>query len=120
MAEKAIKTLENNGVHVGSFKQAIKGLLVKGRSKYINIIITGPANCGKTFILQPLSVIFKCFQNPSASAFARVGADEAEIITLSELRWSIKLITWNDFLLLLEGSRFIYQFPSLILRKTSF
>ena len=80
--KKAIKTLENNGVDVGSFKQAIKDLLVNGRSEHRNIIITGPANCGKTFILQLLSVIFKCFQNPGASAFARVGADEAEIIIL--------------------------------------
>ena len=85
------------------YAQAIVDLFVHGRSKYRNIMIVGPANCGKTFILQPLSLIFNCFQNPASTSFAWVGADEAEIIILNDLRWNTQLITWNNFLLLLEG-----------------
>ena len=80
----AIKLLENNDVDVGSFKQAIVDLLVNGRSKYRNIIMTGRANRGKTFILQPLSVIFKSLQNPAASSLALMDADEAEVIILND------------------------------------
>lgn len=99
----ATKTLENNNINIEDYTHSIIDLLTYGRSKYKNLMIVGPANCGKTFILQPLSVIFNCFQNPASSSFAWVGVDEAEIVILNDLRWSAKLIPWNDFLLLLEG-----------------
>ena len=100
----AIQTLENNDINVHNYAQAIVDLFVHGRSKYRrNIMILGPANCGKTFIVQLLSLIFNCFQNPASTSFVWVGADEAEIIILNNLRWNTQLITWNNILLLLEG-----------------
>ena len=99
----AIKTLQNNDINIEEYTHSIIQLLIHGRSKYRNLMIVGPANCGKTFMLQPLSVIYNCFQNPASSSFAWVGTEEAEVIILNDLRWNTKLISWNDFLLLLEG-----------------
>lgn len=99
----ALKTLQNNNIERGDFSHAVTDLLQNGRSKYRNIMLIGPTNCGKTFMLQPLSVIFQCFQNPATSSFAWVGVESAEIIILNDLRWTPRLITWQDFLLLLEG-----------------
>ena len=62
-----------------------------------------PANCRKTFLLLPLKDVFKAFVNPSNSSFAWVGAEQAEVIFLNDFRWSHQVISWNDFLLLLEG-----------------
>ncbi|XP_028517448.1 uncharacterized protein LOC114575912, partial [Exaiptasia diaphana] len=62
--------LSNNGITCTSFATAVKELLVKGRGKYRNLMITGPANCGKTFLLNPLNIIYNTFTNPATSTFA--------------------------------------------------
>lgn len=66
-------------------------------------MITGPANCGKTFLLNPINVIFKTFTNPSSATFAWVGAEDAKVLFLNDFRWSPQIIAWHDLLLLLEG-----------------
>lgn len=99
----ALEILRNNRIPAEKFCNAVKILLEQGRGKYRNIIIVGPANCGKTFILKPLMEIFRCFANPASSTFAWVGVDNAEVIFLNDFRWSHQVIPWHDFLLLLEG-----------------
>ena len=77
-------------------------LLQKGRGKYRNILITGPANCVKTFILNPLNDIFNTFTNPATGTFAWVGAELSEVVFLNDFRWTTEVLAWNDMLLLLE------------------
>ena len=43
-----------NGVDTFQFVTSIKDLLIHGRGKKRNLIITGPANCAETFILKHL------------------------------------------------------------------
>ena len=66
-------------------------------------MICGPANSGKTFILNPLTSIYDTFCNPASSSFAWVGAENSECIFRSDFRWSVQVIQWHDFLLMLEG-----------------
>lgn len=66
-------------------------------------MITGPANCGKTFILKPLTLLFDTFCNPASGSFAWVGVQDKECIFLNDFRWSASLIPWHDLLLMLEG-----------------
>ncbi|CAH3176812.1 unnamed protein product, partial [Porites lobata] len=74
-----------------------------GEGKYRNVYIHGPANCGKSFIVSPLKVIYQAFSNPATGSFAWIGAEEAEIIYLNDFRWHPKIIAWADFLQALEG-----------------
>ena len=99
----ANQVLVSNGVHPYVFADRVRTLLSKGRGKLRNVIIVGPANCGKTFLLRPLGIIFKTFSNPANDKYGWVGADKAEVIFLNDFRWSSELIKWNEFLLLLEG-----------------
>lgn len=99
----AEQLLESNGISTNSFCEAVYVALEKGRGKYQNIYIHGPANCGKTFILSPLKSIFNAFCNPATGSFAWMGADEAEIIFLNDFRWSPNVIAWADLLQALEG-----------------
>ena len=99
----AKEVLINNKVHPILFAHSVRELLVLGRGKYRNVIVVGPTNCGKTFLLKPLELVFKTFSNPAADKYAWVGADNAEIILLNDFRWSKELIEWKSFLLLLEG-----------------
>lgn len=99
----ATETLRENGIDVDEFKSAVVNALKYGRKKGNNVMIIGPANCGKTFILKPLTEIFKCFVSPASGTFAWVGAENAEVVFLNDLRWNDKLMAWSDFLNLLEG-----------------
>ncbi|CAH3046804.1 unnamed protein product [Porites evermanni] len=99
----AKEVLQGNGVDINYFGHCVHELLQKGRGKYRNLMIVGPANCAKTFLLNPLNVIFNTFSNPASTSFAWVGAEQAECIFLNDFRWSPAVIQWHDFLLMLEG-----------------
>lgn len=99
----ATELLQRNGITLNSFQDSVKELLEKGRGKNRNVLIVGPANCGKTFILNPLTKVYHAFCNPASSTFAWIGAEQAECIFLNDFRWSEQIIAWHDFLLLLEG-----------------
>ena len=94
----ANQILRWNDVSREAFSQA-----VKGRGKFRNILIKGPANTGKTFLLNPLNVVYRSFSNPATSTFAWVGAEKAEVIFLIDFRWNPQIIQWHDLLLMLEG-----------------
>ena len=99
----ALQLLANNNIAVGNFAGCIKDLLVKGRGKFRNIMLTGPANCGKTFLLNPLNKVFNTFTNPASTSFAWVGAEKAEVVFLNDFRWLPQIIAWHDLLLMPEG-----------------
>ena len=69
----------------------------------MNILLVGPTNCGKSFLLNPLELIYKTFVNPAMGRYVWIGLDECEVAYLNDFRWSGELICWNDFLLFLEG-----------------
>ena len=76
----AEELLQRHEIKKRSFCNAIYSVLEKGRGKYRNVYIHGPANCGKSFIVSPLKVIYQAFSNPATCSFAWIGAEEAEII----------------------------------------
>ena len=69
----AKEVLRGNEINENEFSQVVQTLLVNGRGKYRNIMILGAANCGKTFLLNPLNAIYNCFTNPATTSFAWVG-----------------------------------------------
>lgn len=100
MAEQLLRT---NRINKYVFAAAVRDLLQKGRGKNRNLMLIGPANCGKTFLLNPLTLIFKTFVNPSSAKYAFVGVENCEAMFLNDLRWSPDMISWAEFLNLLEG-----------------
>jgi hypothetical protein len=98
----AKEVLRNNKVNAYVFAAAIRDLLEKGRGKNRNIMIVGPANYGKTFVLNPRNQLFQTFTNPATTSYAWVGSENAEVIFLNDFRWSPEILAWND-MLLLEG-----------------
>ena len=99
----AQEVLQNNQVHPIIFAAAMHDLLMKGRGKFRKVMIVGPANCGKTFLLSPLQLIYKTFNNPANDKYIWLGSEKAEVIFLNDFRWSLKMISWKEMLLLLEG-----------------
>ena len=74
-------------------------------------MIIGPANCGKTFLLQPLSTLFNVFCNPATTSYAWLGVENSEVIILNDFRWSKEIISWSELLLLLEGQPIHFPAP---------
>ena len=82
----AQEILTTNGIQSTEFAAAVYSLLEKGRGKYRNIMLTGPANCGKTFLLKPLNSIYHTFRNPASGTFAWVRVEKTECIFLNDFR----------------------------------
>ena len=49
--------LQKNSINQYAYADAIRDLLIHRRGKFTNVMITGPVNCGKNFILKPLEII---------------------------------------------------------------
>ena len=91
----------------------MRDLITNGRGKGRNIILYDPGNSGKTPILNAITTIFDSFANPSSSKYAFVGAEKAEVIFMNDLQWSPDLISWQEFLNLLEGQNVNLASPTL-------
>ena len=106
---QAFAILRNNKINRYVFAAALFDLLQKGRGKHRNVMVVGPADTGKTFILNPLSKVFSgAFCNLCSSRFAWIGAEEADVIFLNDYRWRPEQISWQDFLRLLEADQVVH------------
>lgn len=101
--ELAREVLSLNNIDEREFCNSIYNNLEKGRGKERNVMLVGRSNCAKTFLLLPLTKIFKCFSSPTKGTFNWVGADKSECVILNDFRWSEKVMPWSDLLNLLEG-----------------
>ena len=103
----AIETLRRNSITRNHFSKLVLNSLEHGRGKGRNLMICGPTNCAKSFMLMPLTKIFNCFMTPSQGTYNWVDAPEKEIIFLNDLRYEMHgektVMPWNMFLNLLEG-----------------
>ena len=53
----AKQALQQNGINLYYFALSLRQLLEKGRQKRLNILLIGPTNCGKSFLLNPLEIM---------------------------------------------------------------
>lgn len=113
----ATDVLESNGIDKERFCSAVYDALKRGRGKYRNVYIYGPANCGKTFLLSPLKLIFECFINPASGTFAWIGIENAEVVWLNDFRWKPSLIPWCELLQVLEGDTVHFPAPKNVMTK---
>ena len=102
----------NKRINQFFFACAIRNTLIQGTQKNKNILIAGPTNCGKSFLLEPLELIFNAFVDPATSKYASTKLETKEVTFLNDLRWSLECNAWSD-LLLLEGQTFNLLCPKI-------
>ena len=78
------RVLQNNKTNVFFFACALRNAFLKTRQKNTNILIVGPTNCCKTFLLNPIELKFKAFVNPTTRWYAWVGLDECKVAYLND------------------------------------
>ena len=84
----AKEVLAQNNIEYENFASAIKNALILGRRKETNILLYGPADCGKTFLLKSVCKILpNVFLNPAVSTFGWIGVENSNLIFLNDLIW---------------------------------
>ena len=102
--QMAKEVLERNSIVRNDFAEAVRILFDKGALKVSQFVLERCLlNWAKTFLLNPLNTIYKTFSNPASKTFVWVGGEQSEVVFLNNFRWSAKIISWHDFLMLLEG-----------------
>ena len=107
----ASQVLALNNIGIDTYTQAVLAALTLGRGKFRNILHIGATNRAKSFLVQPLKVIFKAFQNPAHGTFNWVNVETAEVILLNDFRWARDVLPWEQMLLLLEGDAVRFPAP---------
>lgn len=101
----ALEVLNLNAICPKQFGDTIFKAIKFGRNKFNNIMIIGRSNTAKTFLLKPLKSIFegRLFENPTKDKFGWNGIDKCQVVMLQDFRYTKEVISWSDFLLMLEG-----------------
>ena len=108
----ASEILAWNNIDEKSFCEAVYELLTYGRSKDRNMYLYGPANCGKSFLVEPLETIFRCFTNPANNKYAWSDILSAQVLLLNDYRYKNGgPIEWSELLNLLEGGPVKFNRP---------
>ena len=102
---------ERNNIDLNDFREALQRCLTLGRRKHNNLMLVGPTSSGKTFLLKPLQkMVPHVFSNPPGSTFGWMGAENANLVFLNDMRWKPPgpthhgNISWEAFFNLLEGN----------------
>ena len=74
------------------FSCALRNVFLKSTQKDTNILIVRPTNCGKSFLLNPIELMFKVFVSPATAWYAWVGLDKCEVADLSDSRHTTEII----------------------------
>lgn len=100
----AQEILHHNGL-TGVFEQAVYRALAEGRKKKNNVFIVGESNCGKSFLLNPLKMLFACYQQPDSGSYQLETLLDKQVMFLNDFSWdhNEKWCSWAYFKCLLEG-----------------
>ena len=103
----ALEVLSLNNISREYFSQRVLKALRNGRGKGNNMMICGPSNAAKSFLLMPLDLIYKVFFQPSGGSYNWMHAPDAEVIFLNDICYEEngdkEVLPWRQFLNLLEG-----------------
>ena len=113
----AIQILQRNNISCEEWQLRIRNCLQYGRNKMNNVFLLGERNCGKSFLLRPLTLIYQTFCNPASGSFNWVGAQDKEVILLNDFRYphidkgADKILPWQDLLNLMDVDKLFIQAP---------
>ena len=100
----ATEILNSNHLN-GTFQSVMYRILQEGRRKMNNLFIVGPPNCAKSFLLNPLKVLFDTYLQPDGGSYQMEALMGKQVAYLNDFEWdhSEKWCRWSFFKNFLEG-----------------
>lgn len=95
-------TLWRNGL-MGPFQKAMYDTLERGREKKTNLFLLGPANAGKSFLVKPLTLLFRCYSRPDGGTHQLETLIAKELVYLNDFTWDEKWLGWAYLKTFMEG-----------------
>lgn len=89
-----------------AFPAAVYRALREGRGKGRNLWLWGDTNRGKSFLLEPLEIVFTVFQNPAEGKFNLEGLVGKDVVLIDDFRTEENLFPWRIQLVWLDGRTF--------------
>jgi len=89
----ARETLQRNGI-LGSFQKALYESLDRGREKKTNLFLLGPTDAAKSFLLKPLTLLFRCYTQPDGGTHQLETLLGQELVYLNDFTWDEKWLGW--------------------------
>ncbi len=105
--------LARNGLD-GKFQRTVIANLRAGRQKKRNLCIVGGTNMAKSFLLKPLTLIFKTYTRPDGGSYQLEDLLGKELVFLNDFEYddeTKRWMTWQFFKNFLEGERVVVGRP---------
>jgi hypothetical protein len=71
----------------GPFQNALYRTLHLGRAKKTNLFLVGGSDCGKSFVLKPLSLIFRTYTKPDSGSYQLSSIVNKELVFLNDFEF---------------------------------
>lgn len=108
----ALQLLRLQKIQPVQFATAVMNALVTGASKGVNVFLHGTTTSGKSWILDPLRVIYTCHLTPAhKSGFPLQDLPLKEVILWQDLRLNEDVLPWSSLLLVFEGTEVSIRRP---------
>lgn len=110
--EMAIDLLRLQKISATQFASAVMCALETGAGKAVNVFIFGPTSSAKSWVLDPLRLIFACHLTPpKRSTFPLQELPSKEVILWQDFRLDEDVLSWGSLLLLFEGTEVTIRRP---------
>lgn len=99
------EVLRANGLE-GAFQAKVYGALQSGRAKKRNVCLLGDTDCGKTFLLKGLRLVYQCYERPEGGSYQLEDLPGKELVFLNDFEYDASAkdwMPWSYFKNFLEG-----------------
>lgn len=102
-AAAAEDVVQRNGYAEREIQRAIFHSLNLGRAKQRNLVLVGDTNRAKSFVMDPVELVFKCFTPPDTGSHQLADIAGSEVLYLNDFEWDASLMPWGTAKNLFEG-----------------
>ena len=102
-AAAADEVLRLNGFTEREIQRAIFHALHLGRAKQRNLLLVGETNRAKSFLIDPVELVYNCFTPPDTGSHQLADIAGSEVLFLNDFEWDAALMPWSTAKNLFEG-----------------
>lgn len=108
----ALELLRFQSIPPHLFASTVMAALEAGASKGVNVFIYGSTTSAKSWIIDPLRVIYRCHLTPPLkSGFPLQDLPSKEVILWNDFRLVEDVLSWSNLLLIFEGTDITIRRP---------